>query len=164
MSSEILAVVEATPARRVIGVAMLGMLGALLLYVALNATPGLGALLFLIVCGCGSLWLSVRLWQSTLDRVELTEEELRTGSGEVIARVEDIESVDRGFFAFKPSNGFVVTLKQRSPRAWNPGLWWRLGRRVGVGGVTPGVQGKGMADMLSGLIAVRGIEDEAGQK
>lgn len=164
MSSEVLAVVEPTPARRLIGVGMMGGLGVLLLYVAMNSGAAIGALLFLVVVGCVSLWVSVRLWQATQDRIELTEEELRTGKGILIARVEDIASVDRGFFAFKPSNGFVLRLKTSGSRTWQPGLWWRIGRRVGVGGVTPGVQGKGMADMLSGLVAVRAGRLEAGMR
>lgn len=155
MSSEILAVVEATPVRRVMGAGMLAVMGALLLYLAMNTAPALGGLAILMITGTGALWLAVRLWQATQDRVELTEEVLRTGSGRVIARVADIESVDRGFFAFKPSNGFVLRLNTKAGRAWCPGLWWRTGRRVGIGGVTPGAQGKGMADLLSGMIAMR---------
>lgn len=161
MSSEVLAVVEATQPRRIMGAGMLAVMGALLLYVAMNTAPGLWALVILVTAGTGSLWLSVRLWQATTDRVELTEQELRTGTGEVIARIEDVQSVDRGFFAFKPSNGFVLRLKAPGRRTWQPGLWWRTGRRVGIGGVTPGVQGKGMADMLAGMIAMREMENTA---
>ena len=155
MSSDILAVVEATQPRRVIGAGVLAAMGALLLYVVMSGTPAPAALLFLLAAGFGALWMAVRLWQATTGRVELTEEVLRTGSGEVIARIADIESVDRGFFAFKPSNGFVLRLKVPGARRWQPGLWWRMGRRVGVGGVTPGVQGKGMADMVAGMVATR---------
>ena len=64
-------------------------------------------------------------------------------------------SVDRGLFAFKPSNGFVVVLSQGGWRGWAPGLWWRLGRRLGVGGVTSAAQAKAMAEILSIEIARR---------
>ena len=114
MSSDVLAVVEASQPRRVMGAGMLAAVGALLLYVAMSGTPAPAALLFLLAAGSGALWMAVRLWQATTGRVELTEEVLRTGSGEVIARVADIESVDRGFFSLKPSNGFVLRLKVRA--------------------------------------------------
>ena len=64
----------------------------------------------------------------------------------------NIASVDRGAFAFKPSNGFTVRLKSPAPRAWLPGLWWRLGRRVGVGGATPGKAARDMADVITILL------------
>jgi hypothetical protein len=41
-------------------------------------------------------------------------------------------------------------------RSWHPGLWWRLGQRIGIGGVTPGSQSKSMAEILSIMIAQRG--------
>ena len=68
--------------------------------------------------------------------------------GTVIARLDNIEKVDRSAFAMKPSNGFLIILKEPGPRVWRPGLWWRLGRRVAVGGVTNGAHTRPMADMM----------------
>ncbi|MEJ6609340.1 MAG: hypothetical protein QNL63_06380, partial [Paracoccaceae bacterium] len=73
----------------------------------------------------------------------------------VIAYVDQIVSIDRGMLAFKPSNGFIFKVKTAQPRAWNPGLWWRFGRRVGVGGVTPGSSTKMMADIIAAKLAER---------
>ena len=77
---------------------------------------------------------------------------MRDSSGTVLARIDEIRSVVRGTFALKPSNGFTLVLNSKKPRAWMPGLWWRLGRRVGVGGVTNAGQAKFMAERISMMI------------
>jgi hypothetical protein len=38
---------------------------------------------------------------------------------------------------------------------WVPGLWWRIGRSVGVGGMTGAAETKMMAEMIEAMIAVR---------
>ena len=156
MSNDILATIEASAARRVMGTAMLGLTGALLVYVAFSAPPSPAWLVFLLVVGAAALWLAVRMWQSTTHRIELTAEELRCSDGQLIARVEDIEAIDRGFFAFKPSNGFLIRTGTPGGRTWMPGLWWRSGCRIGIGGVTPGAQGKAMSEILAAMLVQRG--------
>ncbi|UWQ52781.1 hypothetical protein [Leisingera caerulea] len=156
MSNDILATIEASAARRVMGTAMLGLTGALLVYVAFSAPPSPAWLVFLLVVGAAALWLAVRMWQATTHRIELTAEELRCSDGQLIARVEDIEAIDRGFFAFKPSNGFLIRTATPGGRTWMPGLWWRSGRRIGIGGVTPGSQGKAMSEILAAMLVQRG--------
>ena len=156
MDDEVLAVVQASAMRRGLGVAMLALLGALLLWLAVVRPPAAPTWqLFLVLVGGVSLWGAYRMWLATAQTVELTRDGLRSTDGEVIAPLEQIESVDRGMFAFKPSNGFILRLKSAASPRWRPGLWWRLGRRVGVGGVTPGAQGKAMADTLSVLLMER---------
>ncbi|WP_264212877.1 hypothetical protein [Leisingera thetidis] len=155
MSNEILAEIEASGGRRVVGTAMLGLTGCLLVYVAVAAPPSPAWLVFLLAVGAAALWLAVRMWQATVHRIELTAEELRCSDGQVIARVADIEAIDRGFFAFKPSNGFLVRTRTQGSKVWMPGLWWRAGRRIGIGGVTPGSQGKAMSEILAAMLAQR---------
>ncbi len=155
MTDEVLVTVEASGLRRVMGVTMLAVIGVTLLYVAASKPPSLAWLVFLLVVGLGALWLSVRMWQATLHKIELTEEVLRCTDGTVIAQVSDIEAIDRGFFAFKPSNGFLIRTGTPGARIWLPGLWWRAGRRIGIGGVTPGSQSKTMSEILSAMIAKR---------
>jgi hypothetical protein len=46
----------------------------------------------------------------------------------------------------------MIRLKTPASRVWAPGLWWRFGKRVGVGGVTPAGQGKAMADVIAARI------------
>jgi hypothetical protein len=157
MTGEVLLTVEASGLRRVMGVSMLAVIGVTLLFVALSTPPSIGWLLFLLAVGVGALWLSVRMWQATSHKIELTEEELRCSDGTVIARVADIETIDRGFFAFKPSNGFLIRTATPGTRVWLPGLWWRAGRRIGVGGVTPASQSKAMSEILAAMIAQRSL-------
>ena len=153
---DVLAILHASAGRRVFGVGILGGLGVILLSVAITQPPSdLIWRLFLLGAAGTAIWMAVRMWQATSQRIELTETELRTSDGKVIARVADIEHVDRGAFAFKPSNGFLLRLSKANARAWQPGLWWRMGRRVGIGGVTPGAQSRAMADVISAMIATR---------
>lgn len=155
MSDEIVATIRASEPRRYMGVGMLGMVGALVIYVALTTPPYAGWLVFLLVVGLFAIWLAARMWQATQYHIELTETELRSSDGNVIARVDDIKSIDRGFFAFKPSNGFLIKTKTPASRIWQPGLWWRFGRQIGVGGVTPGSQSRAMSEILAAMVAMR---------
>jgi hypothetical protein len=131
-------------------------LGALLIYLAFRHPPGQFLWqAFLIVFGVVVLALADWFRRATHVTLELTDQELRESTGRILFRVEDATRVERGAFALKPSNGFLVHLKARQPRVWAPGLWWRGGRRVGVGGVTSAGQAKAMAEILSAMIAQR---------
>lgn len=153
---EVLATISASAPRRWLAVGCLWGLAFLLLYIALARPPALGWQVFLLALGGGALWVAERLRRATARVIELTETELRDTSGAVIARVADIDAVDRGVFAFKPSNGFLIrTRNAAGPGVWNPGLWWRIGRRIGVGGVTPGSQTKVVSDILQTMVAKR---------
>ncbi len=150
MSQEVIATVAPSAGRRWIAVAMLIALGALLFWLAVSTPPAnLFLLAFLILIGLGAFVMAEMIRRATETWIELTPEGLRDGTGRVICRMDDIAGVERGAFAFKPSNGFLVRTKTSGPKAWKPGLWWRLGRRIGVGGVTPAGQGKFMADMIA---------------
>ncbi|MEP3347827.1 MAG: hypothetical protein ABJN34_02345 [Litoreibacter sp.] len=154
--SEVIAGLVPSAPRRFFGVAVLYALGGLLLYLVLVQPPeGLHLIFLLGLIGAACIYGGYRMWDVTGEMIELTMDELRTSDGRVICRIDDVEKVDRGFFAFKPSNGFLMKLKQPHPKAWAPGLWWRVGKRVGVGGLTSGAQGKVMADTLAALIAHR---------
>lgn len=152
---EVLAVLAASAPRRWLGIGMLAGLGALLLWVAVAAPPELAFQALLIALGLGALALAVQMHAATQHRIELTATELRDSSGRRLALVGEIAGMDRGMFAFKPSNGFTLRLHRAEPLAWRPGLWWRIGRRLGVGGVTPGRQTKFMSEMLAAILAER---------
>jgi hypothetical protein len=156
MSEDIIAEVEPSGSRRWIGIAMLLALGGLILYLAFAQPPAnFGWRVFLVVFGVGALWVAHRLQVATTKRLFLTESMLMDSDGVVLARTDEIVAVDRGMLAIKPSNGFMLKLKNPAPRAWQPGLWWRLGRRVAVGGVTSGGQTRAMADIIAVMIAKR---------
>ena len=156
MQEDVLAKVAASSPRRWIGVGMMTTVGALVIYVALATPPQLGWQVFLLAVGAASFWLSRRMLNATADTIELTRSTLRTGSGQVICKVEDIDAVDRGVFAFRPSNGFLIRTRSPGTNVWAPGLWWRLGRRVGIGGMTAAAGTRFMSEMLSAMLAERG--------
>lgn len=153
--NEVLAVVRASTGRRVLGIASLALLGVMLIYIAFSQPPAVGWQLFLLIIGGGALWCAQAMWRATASSVELTPLMLRDADGTVIAMVADIDGMDRGFFAFKPSNGFLLRTTQKAPRLWRPGLWWRTGRRIGIGGMTPGSQTKFMSEVLAAMMATR---------
>ncbi|MGR3757515.1 MAG: hypothetical protein ACU0AT_09855 [Tranquillimonas sp.] len=153
--SDVLARIRPSLPRRVLGAALLASLGALLVWLAFATAPAPGWRAVLLIVGAGSLWLSVRLWQATARGLVLTGAGLTEEDGRPVAPLDQIAGIERGTFAFKPSNGFLLRLHDTAPRAWAPGLWWRIGRRVGVGGVTSSNEAKFAAEMLSSLLAER---------
>lgn len=153
---EILATISASQPRRWLAVISLMFLGVLLIYVAFAQPPVFGWQVFLLVIGLATLYVGDQLRRATEAVLELTETELREKGGDVIAYVADIQSIDRGFFAFKPSNGFLIRTRQtQGRRRWRPGMWWRLGRQIGVGGVTPGHQSKFASEIIATMLAQR---------
>ena len=156
---EVLAVVEASPARRWLAILILISLGGLTLYMAMVSPPAFIWQVFLVGIAAASLWLAERMRRATATRIELTKAGLRDSEGRFLAELAVISGVERGMFAFKPSNGFLVKMREPGAATWQTGLWWRLGRRIGVGGVTAASQTKAMADILAALLIERdGIE------
>ncbi len=150
-----IATVEASTPRRIFGMTVLAGLGGMFLYLAFTTPQVFWARLILLAFGAGALYMTDWMRRATLGRIDLTEEGLFDQDGNQLAAIEDIAGVDRGHLAIKPSNGFVVRLHTAGPRAWAPGLWWRRGKRLGVGGVTSAVQSKYMADALMTMVANR---------
>ena len=155
-SSDVVATVSASMGRRILGIGCLAVLGMMQLYLAVATSPALGWKLFLFVLGAGALFVADMMRRSTSMTLELTEHELREAGGDTIVLLDEITSIDRGAFAFKPSNGFLLRLRSGTARHWRPGLWWGLGRRIGVGGMTPANQTKNMAEIIAIIIAKRG--------
>lgn len=149
------AIIAASAGRRLMGGIVIYSLGLLLLYVAM--LPPFKALMtpLLLATGVAVLLLAERMRKATLNQIFLTATDVRDSTGEILARMDDIVGVDRGAFALKPSNGFTLILRERQPRGWAPGLWWRLGRRLGVGGVTAAGQSKFMAEQIALRLAQR---------
>ncbi len=152
---EILATINASMGRRLLGLGSLWGLGLLVFYLAVSESHAFGWYVFLFAIGAATLWLAEHMRRATALHIELTRTQVRDSSGRILVELSDIQSVDRGTFAFKPSNGFLITSKTKAPRVWAPGLWWRNGRRIGVGGITAAPQAKFMAEMISAMIAER---------
>lgn len=160
MSEVITRIVPSVP-RRAFICGMLCVLGALLSYAALTQAASLIWGAILLALGILLLWSGSRMWQVSGRRIELTEDVLRLSDGTLICKTSDMKKVDRSLFAFKPSNGFLLTLNAPSKAMWVPGLCWRIGKRIGIGGLTPGAEAKIMADTISAMIATRdGLLDD----
>ena len=152
--SEVLVKLEVAQGRRMFGVLSIAGLGITLLYIAAVYPPTILLALFsLVLIGTLFIWAGYRLYRSTDNTILLTREAITTQSGHVLCRLEDIVKVDRGFFAFKPSNGFLVILKERGDRSWAPGMWWSFGKHIGIGGVTSPRQSKEMVSIIQILLA-----------
>ena len=150
--NQILAVLTASQPRRWLGISMLITLGLLLIWTSFAAAGAFVWQAAFLVFGLASLAGAERMRRATEARIELTRDVLRSSTGEVLARVENISRVERGAFAFKPSNGFLVRLHAPEGKgAWRPGLWWRRGTFLGVGGVVPGGKSRAMAEVLTAL-------------
>ncbi|WP_179379135.1 hypothetical protein [Jannaschia marina] len=154
--SDTLHILRPSAPRRAMGFAIQLALGLMLLWLAAVHPPENPLwLAFLVVLGVAALVLAHRGWRGSAQGIVLTEDGLFSEDGTAIAPLAQIASVDRALFSFKPSNGFLVRLTDPLGRAWVPGMWWRLGRRVGIGGVTGGAETKIMADALSFMVAQR---------
>ena len=156
--NQVLATIKASPGRRFLGIGSLWFLSVMVIYVAIVQPPAMGWQAFLFVLGGASIWIAEQMRRATALTLELTMEELRDSAGHVLTRTDDIAAIDRGMFAFKPSNGFLLRITGPAGRAWRPGLWWRMGGRIGVGGMTPGHQAKFMAEIISAMIAERAAD------
>jgi len=148
---EILSVLPPTAGRRWMGILVFFALGVVFLWLGIANSPSFGWRIVFIVGGAVSLWGSDVMRRSTDDEIVLTREVLRTRSGRILTRIDNVDKVDRGAFAFKPSQGFLVRLKTPTEAGWAPGLWWARGTFVGIGGVVSGGQAKAMAEILTAL-------------
>lgn len=154
--SRSIAELRISQARRWLGVAALAVLGVILAgHGLLSPERGFPVRLISVVLGAGCLWQAWRHLTTTRLGIVLTEDGLFDGSGDLICGLDNIGSVDRGMFAFKPTNGFLIRLRRPAGFRWIPGLYWRVGKRIGVGGATQSTEAKVMADRLTILVDER---------
>lgn len=149
--------IEPSRPRRAVGVGMLVALGLLTASLAVLRPPeSPGLRVFLLLIAAAALALGRRMWRSSASGLVLDDAGLREAGpgGRSVAPIDMVERVERGPFAFKPSNGFLLTIRTSGPRVWRPGVWWRVGRRVGVGGVLRAAEAKAAADVIQAMIEV----------
>lgn len=140
--------------RRGFSISIVAVLGLLLVYLSFASLAGFIGRLALLASGFTVLVLAENMRRATALELRLTETQLIDSAGRVLADLDDVVAVNRGALAMKPSNGFTLILSKPASRAWAPGLWWRSGRRVGVGGVTSSGASKFMAEQIAMRIAV----------
>ena len=109
-------------------------------------------------------WFAWAMASAKASSLTFDGEALIDDSGVVVCHLEEVERVERGFAMFKPSGGFAILLKGDQPRGWSPGLWWRWGKRIGVGGATYGRAARNMADSMTIALAMREAAAETPKK
>lgn len=139
--------------RRWLAVLMHALLGGLVIASALAVQPAWHWLIVLCLIGAELIWEGEKLRRATTRHLLLTETDLRDSDGTVLIALSNITRIDRGAFSIKPAHGFSLISKNGMSRGRAPGLWWRYGRRLGIGGVVNSGQAKFMAEQLARLIA-----------
>ena len=72
--------------------------------------------------------------------------------GSIVCEIGDIERIDVSPYTFKSANGFIVILKTKSSFKSIPGLYWRLGKRLSIGGLVSKNESKFLSHTLSGFL------------
>lgn len=161
-----IATLAPTGMRRLLSTAAIFALAVVLFYSAATQ-DGAGVLprAGLVLGGLACLALALASRRAGQLALELYEDGLFDSHGRLVARLADIASVDRGSFAFKPSNGFAIHLKRPGGPAWAPGLYWRYGTRVGVGGALRAAEARAFADRITLLLIEQpgGADDDRPQ-
>lgn len=154
----VLARLDPSVPRRFIGVTVQLALAVTLIGLAIGfPRDQMGVRVLLLVLGICVAYGSFLTWRATQNGLVLTQDSLSDDSGRVLAKISNIREVSRGAFALKPSHGFSLILFEGTEFAWVPGIWWRIGTRVGIGGVTPSQPARFMAEAISDLIAARDV-------
>lgn len=160
---DVIARLMPSQARRMFLSLVTGGMGGLLVVALVNAPPeGVLAGAALLGAAASFLFVAWRIWIGSNAFIELTDTALDEveagGARRRICLLDEIERVERGVVAMRPSNGFALRLHAPAPSAWGPGLWWRVGRRVGVGGMTSRADCKAMAEVLEFTLLGRRAE------
>ncbi len=152
---EALAMVHRPNWMRWVVVVALTALGAGFLWLFLaKAHSGIETML-ITFAATGAFWLAFSAMGARSSYVILTKEGFYDEHGDMLCPMSEVDKVDAGLLALRPSKGFLLRLRTSAPWGWSPGLWWRFGKRFGVGGATPGRAGKDMADQAVALIVER---------
>lgn len=140
-------VLAPTAFRTTTGIAVMAGIAFLLLRAARD--QGLVMQALMIAIALGAVALALAIWRGRSDSLEWTDAGLIDAAGQVVAARDRILKIDRNPLSLKPSNGFTLQMTDPQPRAWRPGLYWRVGQRVGVGGLTSPVAAKALADRIA---------------
>jgi len=147
--NDVLAEVGISSARKLLLVLALFGLGVVLVGIAFRGEATFLARAVLFFVGSLSMYQGDKIRRTPDLSLQLSKDGLFQSDGVLVASAEHFKSIDRGALAMKPSNGFVLVLSEKQPRAWAPGLWWRLGKRVGVGGVANAGAARFMAEQIA---------------
>ena len=135
--------------RRVLGVGLLFCIAVIFFYFAIYELRMSGIFAYVnLTIGSVQFWAAYKVYVATNESLVFNDGKITSTDGTLVADVENIAKIDRSMFAFKPTNGLLIILRKPMPASWRPGLWWRCGRFVGIGGCTPKHHGKQFAEEL----------------
>lgn len=149
MTDTIEAEMKVSPFRRWFSSGLVALTGALLLNMAMTSPPA-------SLIGQGLVWAmaallliaALKLWRDTGESVRLVGARLEDSHGGLIVRLEDVATVTRTHFSFRPSNGFMLDLTRDYDPRWCMGLYWCAGKRAAFGGATSGAEAKKLAEAI----------------
>ena len=76
--------------------------------------------------------------------------------GRLLCKLSSIETVDTSPYTFKSTNGFIIRLKERSSLDWSPGLFWKLNKRISIGGLITKSESKWLSTAIITILAREG--------
>ena len=156
MTDTIEAEMKVSPFRRWFSSWLVSLTAALLLNMAMT-TPPASVLGQGLVWGMATLLLiaALKLWRDTGVSVRLVGTQLEDSHGALIVQIEDVETLTRKHFSFRPSNGFMLSLKREYDPRWCMGLYWRAGKRAAFGGAVSGAEAKKLAEAIERHLSQR---------
>lgn len=133
----VIATVSVSQGRRLLTVVPGGIAGAMLVWYKPNAFSSCPPANVLII-GMDELILIGALWISgnSTRRVELMESDLRDSSGNLNSKLAPIKQFGHRTISYRAAQDFVLELDVKTPAYGHPRLWWCLGSRVSVGGLS----------------------------
>ncbi|MEO0344428.1 MAG: hypothetical protein AAF198_13420 [Pseudomonadota bacterium] len=122
--------------RKWFGVLSLGFPATLIVAIMIQGsiTHVLSAVILLAIAAL-FMWAAWRMWNAPHFGIVFDGDSLKTEDGATIAKMSEIQSVQVGLFVMRPSNGFMMMMKQPGIFPTRPGVVWRQGRRIGIGGI-----------------------------
>ena len=135
--------------RRWFGVFSLGLpaliIGALLVQGAITSL--ISTVILLVVAGVFG-WSAYRMATVPAKGIVFDGKSLETEDGLVLAKMDEIVDVQTSIFAMKPTNGFTLILNSTSKMPTRPGIFWRQGRHMGVGGLLRASEAKSIGKAI----------------
>jgi hypothetical protein len=127
--------IAVSPTRVLLAVSAAGGLALLLLAVAVLPALPFAARAVILAFGLGALLLALALWRARRGALVLDLRGIADETGARIATWPEIARAHQSPFGLRPSGGIGLQLRSAAVPGWRPGLWWRWGRRAGLGGM-----------------------------
>ena len=147
--SDVILKIKPSAGRRIFGIIILCLVAVIMMNYAFGDKAQSIVLRFILL-----LMAVVFLWQAQANlrfigaALILKREGLFDDQGALICSLSNINQIDRGWISFKPSNGLLVRMHKPMALKWSPGLYWRFGKSLGIGGMVSPVLTKEMSDKL----------------